>query len=359
MLVWLFDDSFIRLITFRAAMAGIAAFGVCLVLGPRVIAWLRLRKVGERIEKNDSRRLDELMAGKKGTPTMGGVFVVAAILLSLLLFGNLSNPVVVLLAFVLVALGAVGSVDDYLKLSGRSKTGMRMRTKLGLQVAVACAAGLALQVALMWTERDPGVASRFYILFDGHWDFGVFYWLFVMFVIVATTNAVNITDGLDGLAGGCLAISAFAYAVIAYLVGRVDFSQYLELPYVRSSAEVTVFYAAMLGATLGFLWFNSHPAQVFLGDSGSLPLGGALGLAACATKQEMLLLLVGGVFVIEAGSSLLQIVGFKLTGKRLFLIAPLHHHFQFKGLPESKITLRFWIVAAVMAVASLSLLKLK
>lgn len=359
MLLWLFDDAFIKLITFRAGMAGIVAFGTCLLLGPRAIAWLRARKVGERIEKDESRKLDSLMRGKKGTPTMGGVFVVAAILVSLALFANFTNPVVAILVFVLVALGAVGAADDYLKLSGRSKTGMRMKTKLGLQVLVAGVAGVALQAAFQWTERDPAVASRFYILFDGYWDLGPLYWMSVMFVIVATTNAVNITDGLDGLAGGCLAISTFAYAVIAYLVGRVDFSDYLGLPYVRSSAELTVFYAAMLGATLGFLWFNSHPAQVFLGDSGSLPLGGALGLAACATKQEMLLLLVGGVFVIEAGSSLVQIVGFKLTGKRLFLIAPLHHHFQFKGLPETKITLRFWIMAAVMAVASLSLLKLK
>jgi phospho-N-acetylmuramoyl-pentapeptide-transferase len=180
-----------------------------------------------------------------------------------------------------------------------------------------------------------------------------------MAVIVATTNAVNITDGLDGLAGGCLGISTFAYTVIAYVVSRVDYSKYLGLPYVSGSAEVTVFCAAMLGATLGFLWFNSHPAQVFMGDSGSLPLGGALGVIACATKQEMLLFLVGGVFVIEAGSSLLQILSFKTTGRRIFSIAPLHHHYQFQGLPESKITLRFWIVAAVLAVSSLALLKVR
>jgi phospho-N-acetylmuramoyl-pentapeptide-transferase len=180
---------------------------------------------------------------------------------------------------------------------------------------------------------------------------------FVMIVIVATTNAVNITDGLDGLAGGCLGISTFAYGIIAYIAGRSDYSKYVDIPYVHASAEVTVFCSAMLGATLGFLWFNSHPAQVFLGDSGSLPLGGALGLVACATKQELLLILVGGVFVIEAGSSLLQILSFKTTGRRLFLIAPLHHHFQFRGLPETKITMRFWIVAAVLAVSSLAILK--
>ncbi len=359
MLLWLFGDAFQEGITLRAALAGILAFGACILVGPRAIAWLRARKVGERIEKEDSRQLDSLMQGKKGTPTMGGVFVVAAILASLVLFGNFASPVTWVLAFVLAAMGGLGAADDYLKLSGRSRRGMRMFPKLVLQVVIASAAGIGLQLALLWTERDPGVASRFYILFDGYVDLGAFYWVFVMLVIVATTNAVNITDGLDGLAGGCLGISTFAYAVIAYLVGRVDFSHYLELPYVRASAELTVFCTAMLGATLGFLWFNSHPAQVFMGDSGSLPLGGALGVVACGTKQEMLLLLVGGVFVIEAMSSLLQILSFKFTGRRIFLIAPLHHHFQFRGLPETKITLRFWIVAAVMAVTSLALLKLR
>lgn len=358
MLLWIFGDAFREGITLRAAMAGAFAFAACLLLGPRVIRWLRARKVGEQTEKEDSRQLDAMMRAKKGTPTMGGVFIVAAILASALVFGNFSNPVIWVLVFTTAALGALGGVDDYLKLSGRSKTGMRMRTKFALQVAIGVAAGVGLHMALVRT--DPLVASRLYIPFDGHFDLGhvVFPW-FVMLVIVATTNAVNITDGLDGLAGGCLGISTFAYAVIAYVAGRTDFSRYLEMPYVSASAELTVFCTAMLGATVGFLWFNSHPAQVFMGDSGSLPLGGALGLVACATKQELLLFLVGGVFVIEAGSSLLQILSFKATGRRVFLIAPLHHHFQFRGMPEAKITLRFWIVAAVMAVASLSLLKLR
>lgn len=357
MLLWLLGEDFREGITLRAAMAGITAFATCLVLGPRVIAWLRARKVGERVEKEDSRRLDELMRQKKGTPTMGGVFIVAAILLSVLLFGNFANPALGVLLLVLVGLGAVGAADDYLKLSGRSRTGMRMRTKLLLQVAVSLAAGLGLMAALR--ASDPQAATKLFTPFGGSWDLGLFYPAFVALVLVATTNAVNITDGLDGLAGGCLGISTFAYAVIAYVVGRVDFSAYLELPYVKASAELPVFCTAMLGAVLGFLWFNSHPAQVFMGDSGSLPLGGALGLVACATKQELLLFLVGGVFVIEAFSSLLQILSYKATGRRVFLIAPLHHHFQFRGLPETKITLRFWIVAAVMAVSSLALLKIR
>lgn len=358
MLLWLFD-TIDKQFTLRAALAGMAAFAVTILLGPRVIAWLRARKVGERIEKNDSKQLDSMMAGKKGTPTMGGVFVVASILVSILIFGNLEHPVVWVFIFSMVSLGAVGAVDDWLKLSGRCKTGMRMRTKLFLQVAIGLAVGFGLMLALRAAEPDPAIATRFTIPFGGTWDLRWFYPLFVMLVLTATTNAVNITDGLDGLAGGCLGISAFAYAIIAYVVGRVDFSEYLHVACIRSGAELTVLASAMLGATLGFLWFNSHPAQVFLGDSGSLPLGGALGLVACATKQELLLFLVGGVFVIEAGSSLLQILSYKTTGKRIFLIAPLHHHFQFRGMPESKITLRFWIVAALMAVSSLALLRLR
>lgn len=357
MLLWLFPSGEAQ-ITLRAAFAGIVAFATTLLLGPRVIAWLRSRKVGERIEKDDCKKLDQLMQGKSGTPTMGGVFVVAAILASLGLFCDFANPVVWVLVFTLVTLGALGAVDDYLKLSGRRKGGMRMRTKFFLQIAISVAVGMILHMALVQT--DGNLASRLYFPFGGQINLGhILYPWFVMMVIVATTNAVNITDGLDGLAGGCLGISTFAYAAIAYIVSRSDYSKYLGLPHVSGSVEVTVFCAAMLGATLGFLWFNSHPAQVFLGDSGSLPLGGALGVVACATKQELLLFLVGGVFVIEAGSSLLQILGYKATGRRIFLIAPLHHHFQFRGLHESKITLRFWIVAAVLAVSSLALLKMR
>src|SRR5262245_55352264 len=357
MLHWLFISGDTHH-TLRAALAGIVAFGACILLGPRVIGWLRARKVGERIEKDDSKKLDALMQGKSGTPTMGGVFIVAAILASVSLFADLTNPVILVLLFTLFSLGALGATDDYLKLSGKRKGGMRMKTKFLLQMAISVAVGAFLHMALVRT--DGHLASRIYIPFCGSVNLGhLLYPWFVMMVIVATTNAVNITDGLDGLAGGCLGISTFAYALIAYVISRVDYSRYLGLPYVSGSAEVAVFCSAMLGATLGFLWFNSHPAQVFMGDSGSLPLGGALGVVACATKQELLLFLVGGVFVIEAGSSLLQILSFKATGRRIFLIAPLHHHFQFQGLHESKITLRFWIVAAVLAVSSLALLKVR
>lgn len=357
MLLHFFGGTFLKLITFRAALAGIAAFVASLLLGPRVIRWLRAKKIGEQTEKQDSRRLDQIMKDKKNTPTMGGVFLIAAILISVALFGNFSNPALWVFLGVLAGMGVLGAVDDWMKLTGLRRGGMRMSVKLGLQCVAGYAAGVLLLLVLL--RYDPVNATRVFIPFDGYVDLGWAYPLFVMLVVVSASNAVNITDGLDGLAGGCMAISSFAYAVIAYIVGRVDFTEYLQIAYVRTSAEMTVAATAMLGAALGFLWYNSHPAQVFMGDSGSLPLGAALGLVACATKQEMLLFLVGGVFVVEAFSSLLQIVVFKATGRRVFRIAPLHHHFQFGGMAETKITLRFWIVAVVLAVASLSLLKLR
>jgi len=357
MLLRLLDADILKLITPRAAMAGVGALVLCVLLGPRVIAWLRARKVGEKTEKGDSQRLDGMMSAKRNTPTMGGVFLCAAVLLAMALFGGTKSRIVPILGCAVTALCALGAADDWMKLSGRSRSGMPAYLKLLGQCAIGYGAGCWLYVALLRT--DPLQASLLHVPLVGTFDLGIAYPLFVMFVAVATSNAVNITDGLDGLAGGCLAMSFFAFAVIAYAAGRVDFSGYLGVPYVRASAEVTVFCTAALGATLGFLWFNSHPAQVFMGDSGSLPMGGALGLAACATKQEMLLVLVGGIFVAEAASSLVQILWFKATGRRVFKIAPLHHHFQFGGVPETKIVARFWICAAVCAVATLATLKLR
>ncbi len=357
MLLRLLDLDALLLITSRAAMAGVGALVCCVLLGPRVIAWLRARRMGERTEKGDSRRLDSIMSEKKNTPTMGGLFLCAALMFSVMLFTKPTRGVMPILGTTVLALCALGAIDDWMKLSGRSKTGMKSYVKLLGQAIVGYVAGCWLYWVLLRT--DPSQASIVHIPLVGSYDLGIFYPLFVMLVTVSTSNAVNITDGLDGLAGGCLSMSFFTFALIAYAAGRVDFSQYLGIPHVRASAEVTVFCTAALGASLGFLWFNSHPAQVFMGDSGSLPMGGALGLAACATKQEMLLIAVGGVFVVEAASSLLQILWFKWTGKRIFRIAPLHHHFQFGGMPETKIVTRFWICAAVLAVAALGTLKLR
>lgn len=357
MLARLIHGEFFQMITSRAAMAGLGAFALCVLTGGRVIAWLKRHKLGEKTEKGDSRVLDGIMKQKRETPTMGGVFLTLAMLAAVVLFGRFADKTLYILTGTTVALCALGCVDDWMKLSGRSKTGMRDRTKLIGQVVIGYAAGLALFFVLM--KVDPDKATKVFVPFLGAFDLGAWYPAFVMLVVVATSNAVNITDGLDGLAGGCLAISTLAYTVVAYVVSRVDFSRYLGVPYVPAGAESTIFCAAMLGATLGFLWYNAHPAQVFMGDSGSLPMGGALGLIACITKQEALLFFVGGVFVIEAASSLIQIAWFKLTGRRVFKIAPLHHHFQFGGMPETKITQRFWIGAAVLAVMSLVTLKIR
>lgn len=296
------------------------------------------------------------MASKKGTPTMGGVFLVAAVVGAVLIFCDLSRAMVWVLVASLVAFCLLGAVDDWLKWRGRG--GIRMFPKLLAQCVVALGVGTVMTLAML--ERDGPDATQLFVPFLGVVaDLGPAYPIFAMITIVACCNAVNITDGLDGLAGGCLVIAFMAYTVIAYAVGRVDFSAYLNIPYMRSSAELAVAATALLGATLGFLWYNAHPAQIFMGDSGSQPLGAALGIIALVTKQEFLLFLVGGVFVMEAFSSLSQIVSYKLFRRRLWRCAPLHHHFQFKGMPETKIVVRIWIVAAVLAVASLATLKLQ
>jgi phospho-N-acetylmuramoyl-pentapeptide-transferase len=345
-------------ITTRGALAAVCAFTLALVLGPRVIRFLRRRKLGDPVAKQESARLDALMASKRDTPTMGGVFLVAAVIGALLVFGDLRQIVVWILVATLAGFGALGAVDDWMKWRRRPAGGLRMAPKFLIQAVMALAAGTALTLALI--ERDGPQATRIFVPFVGDvLDLGPWFPIFAMFTILACCNAVNITDGLDGLAGGCLAIAFMAYAVIAYVVGRSDFSAYLNVPYMRSSAELAVAATALLGATLGFLWFNAHPAQIFMGDSGSQPLGAALGLIALATRQELLLLLVGGVFVLEAFSSLSQIFCFKLTGRRIWRCAPIHHHFQFAGVPETRIVQRLWIVAAVLAVASLATLKLQ
>lgn len=357
MLLKIIHDGFFKLITFRAALSSLLAFLFCILLGPRIIKFLKGRKIGEQIEKRDSERLDQIMYSKKDTPTMGGIFIVSAIVISIILCANFDNRANYILLFVLLSLCLIGAYDDLLKLKKISKTGMPMWIKMGWQVIIGAMAGLAITHLLI--AKDGEYATKIYFpLIDYYLDLGKIYPFFVMFVIVSCSNAVNITDGLDGLTAGCLVIASLAYAIIAYIAGRIDFTAYLHIPYIRTSAEMSVFAATTAGACLGFLWFNCYPAQIFMGDAGSLPLGGALGLIACITKQEFLMFLVGGIFVIEVLSSLLQILSFKLFRRRIFLIAPLHHHYQFKGLSETKITLRFWIIAALLALASFAMLKL-
>jgi UDP-N-acetylmuramyl pentapeptide phosphotransferase/UDP-N-acetylglucosamine-1-phosphate transferase len=472
--------------TVRAGAAALTGFFFCLLVGPRVIDWLRILKVGQYIKKDYVADLHELHKGKTGTPTMGGVLIIISTLVSLLLWSNLVNRLLLIVTGVLVMLGVVGFIDDFIKLRRHHNDGLSARAKMVGQILTGLALGLVLyffpvtvgtsfikadhitdwqglvyQLKAHPNEAQPAAAARILerlspilrqrllnmdseaaldkksrllllaelnavlddpTLFDAaSWkntplngeslpliqkgvdklatreltalnrclveaafpgsiakgaknlhtkveipgfkglfiSLGPLYILFVALIIVCTSNAVNLTDGLDGLAAGAASISLLAFTGIAYIVSRVDWSEYLYVIYVPEASELTVFGGAMLGTGLGFLWFNSHPAEVFMGDTGSLALGGVIGTMAILTKQELLLPVVAGLFVIEALSVVIQVASFKLTGKRVFRMAPLHHHFELKGWSETKVTIRFWIIAILFALMSLGTLKLR
>ncbi|MDJ0722402.1 MAG: phospho-N-acetylmuramoyl-pentapeptide-transferase [Desulfobacterales bacterium] len=340
-----------RYITFRTIYASLTAFLICFVLGPWVIKRLRRLQVGQFIRDDGP----ETHFKKSGTPTMGGVLIIGAIVAATLLWANLTNFYVWIALGVLVATGLIGFIDDYrMQIKKRSK-GLGAREKFLLQCMVALACGLLLYFY-------PGFSTRVTVPFlkNVQPDLGWGYILFTMLVIVGASNAVNLTDGLDGLAIGPLAIVAATYMVFAYVTGHVKFAQYLQINYVAGVGEIAVFCGAMVGAGLGFLWFNAYPAQVFMGDVGSLSLGSAIGAIAIITKQEILLVLVGGLFVIETLSVIFQVGYFKLTGgKRIFRMAPLHHHFELKGWAEPKVIVRFWIIAIALALVAMSTLKLR
>ena len=340
-----------RYITFRTIYASLTAFLICFLLGPWVIKRLRRLQVGQFIREDGP----ETHFKKSGTPTMGGVLIIGAIVAATLLWANLTNFYVWIALLVLVATGLIGFVDDYrMQVKKRSK-GLGAREKFFLQCIVALSCGLMLYFY-------PGFSTRVTVPFlkNVQPDLGWGYILFTMLVIVGASNAVNLTDGLDGLAIGPLAIVAATYMVFAYVTGHVKFAQYLQINYVAGVGEIAVFCGAMVGAGLGFLWFNAYPAQVFMGDVGSLSLGSAIGAIAIITKQEILLVLVGGLFVIETLSVIFQVGYFKLTGgKRIFRMAPLHHHFELKGWAEPKVIVRFWIIAIALALVAMSTLKLR
>jgi phospho-N-acetylmuramoyl-pentapeptide-transferase len=472
--------------TVRAGGAALTGFVLCLLLGPTVIRWLQSLKIGQFIRKEHVADLHELHKGKSGTPTMGGALVIVATVLSLMLWARWDNRLLYVAVAVFVSLGAVGFLDDYIKLRRKHNDGLSARAKFTGQIFVGLILGIylvvnpitvretvlsirdvhdwpalvrafveqhegdadtagkqvwerldvsmqghlraaaerglvsdgmrrglvlelnrairggSLFVAEAWAERplaeeayefvargedklDVGERERLNRLlveasFPGALDstagnlhtqvevpgfrrflipLGIFYALFVLIIIVASSNAVNLTDGLDGLAIGASIVSLLAYTAIAYIISRADWSDYLYLVYVPEAAELTVFGAALIGTGLGFLWYNSHPAEVFMGDTGSLGLGGALGTMAVLTKQELLLLIVGGLFVMEALSVIIQVGSYKLRGKRVFRMAPLHHHFELLGWSESKVTVRFWIISILFALMSLATLKLR
>jgi phospho-N-acetylmuramoyl-pentapeptide-transferase len=347
-----------RYITFRALMATITALVICWLMGPLVIRVLTALKIGQPIRTaTEVRQLSDLHGKKTGTPTMGGALVILAVFVATLLWAIPTNLYVWLCLTTMLFLGVVGFTDDYEKVVKKNSKGISPRMKMAGQLLVALLVGLVLA----W---DPSYATReLYVPFYKKAviaDMGLFLFLpFAWLVMAGSSNAVNLTDGLDGLAIGCTVSVAAVYVIIAYLGGNQIYATYLQIPHVAKASELTVLCAALMGAALGFLWFNCHPAKVFMGDTGSLAIGGLLGVMALCTKHEFLLVIVGGIFVIEAVSVILQVASFKLTGKRIFAMAPLHHHFELKGWTETTVVVRFWILSLLFALFGLVSLKLR
>ena len=357
-----------RYLTFRTAFATLTALLIGLVVGPYVIQKLREFQIGQYIREEGPQAHQK----KAGTPTMGGVLISISVLLPTLLWADLSNPLVWMAVLAMLAFAGIGFADDYIKVAHKRNLGLTSRAKLGLQMLVSALIG----GALMYLQAEGNYSTRLVVPFLKRFrpDLVItslqhvphLYYLsflpflvFTVLVIVGSSNAVNLTDGLDGLAIGCTIIAAGALTVLTYVSGHVVFSDYLELQRMPLAGELTVFCGAMVGASIGFLWYNAHPAEVFMGDVGSLALGGAIGTIAVIIKQELLLPFIGGIFVLEAASVILQVGSYKLRKKRIFKMAPLHHHFELMGWSESKVIVRFWIGALVFALFALTTLKLR
>lgn len=339
-----------RYITFRTIYASLTAFLICFFMGPWVIRKLSELQIGQYIQKDGPERHHK----KAGTPTMGGLLIIFSITISVFLWTDLSNLFVWIVLLALVGYGAIGFIDDYAMLVKKRNKGLSARNKFLLQL------GLSITIGLL-VFLSPNFSTKVTIpFFKSSPDFKWGYIIFAAFVIVGTSNAVNLTDGLDGLAIGPLIIVGATYMVFAYVAGNVKIAEYLQINYVPGTGEIAILCGALAGAGLGFLWFNTYPAQIFMGDVGSLSLGGTIGAIAVITKQEILLVIVGGLFVVETLSVIFQVGFFKLTkGKRIFRMAPLHHHFELKGWPEPKVIVRFWIIAIALALISMSTLKIR
>ncbi len=339
-----------RYITFRAILAILTALVICFFCGPWVIRKLQQLQVKQYIRDDGP----SAHLAKEGTPTMGGALILSAIFISVFFWADLTNFYIWVIMLVTAGFGLIGFADDYRKLTRKNSKGLSMREKMVYQIVVAVVASLLLYY---YPTFKTSVSVPFFK--DVAPDLGGFYILLAIFVIVGTSNAVNLTDGLDGLAIGPVLISAGTFMVLAYLVGHVKIASYLQIPYVSGSGELAIFCGAMVGASMGFLWYNTYPAQVFMGDTGSVALGAALGSAAVITKQEILLAIVGGLFVLETLSVVFQVASYKLRRKRIFRMAPLHHHFELKGWAEPKVIVRFWIITFFLALLALSTLKLR
>ncbi len=351
------DISFLNIfnyITFRTGAAIFTSFFLTLLIGPAVVRKLRSYKI-QQVERSYG---PASHLSKSGTPTMGGILIFLSLIVSVLLWGRLDNNYIWLLLFTTVSLGFAGVLDDYTKLVKKNPEGMKSSVKLAIQLftAVVVVGYLALNPpnAQYATSLIIPYMSKMFV------DLSVFYFAFAMLVVVGTSNATNLTDGLDGLASGCMVFTAVTYGIFAYVAGNVNFADYLKIIYVPGAGEITVFMGALIGACMGFLWFNAYPAQVFMGDTSSLFLGGVIGTAALCVKQELLLPIAGGLFLVETLSVMLQMTYFKAThGKRLFKMAPIHHHFELLGIPEPKVIVRFWIVGVVLMLIALASLKIR
>src|SRR5438034_1212489 len=346
-------------VTFRAVASAVTAFALSLVFGNFIIRKLISLKIGQPIRSvEEVRRLAELHGGKQGTPTMGGVLVIGAVFLASVLWARPDNRFVWLVLFSMLYLGALGFADDYLKVAKKKSAGVSGRIKLVFQIALALIVTAVFLTSPLLEVQARSLYVPFFkspVVTNMSW----FTLLFFALVIVGSSNAVNLTDGLDGLAIGCTVTVAFDYALLTYVAGNFRIAEYLQVPFYPFTGELTVVCASLIGAGLGFLWFNCHPAKVFMGDTGSLAIGGMMGVIAICCKQELLLAVVGGVFVIEAVSVILQVISFKTTGRRIFVMSPLHHHFELTGWKENTVIVRFWILSIIFALLGLATLKLR
>lgn len=339
-------------LTFRAIVSTLTALTVSLYFGPKLIRALQRMQIGQTVRDDGP----ESHLSKSGTPTMGGILILGSIVFSVLLWGDLSNHYVAVVLFVVVSFGLIGFVDDYRKVIRKDSKGLIARWKYFWQTVV----GLGTAIFLYAMAQEPNeTALLIPFIKDVMPQLGLLYVLLTYFVIVGTSNAVNLTDGLDGLAIVPVVLVAGAFAVFAYVTGNVNFSQYLNIPYIPQTSELVVVCTAIVGAGLGFLWFNTYPAQVFMGDVGSLALGATLGVIAVLVRQELVLFIMGGVFVIETLSVILQVGSYKLRGQRIFRMAPIHHHYELKGWPEPRVIVRFWIVSLMLVLVGLATLKLR
>ncbi len=343
-----------RYITFRTAFAALTALLISFILGPWLIERMRRIKLGQYI-REEGPKSHQL---KAGTPTMGGILINVAIVIPTILWADILNPYIWIILFVTFAYATIGFVDDYRKLVRKRNLGLTAKEKFTAQFGVALLAGMAIAY-LPSIHNNYSTVLTFPFMARFVLNLGVLYIPFIMIIMVGASNAVNLTDGLDGLAIGSTLIVAATYAVLTYAAGHFRIADYLRIAWVPQTGELAVFCGAMVGASLGFLWFNAHPAEIFMGDVGSLALGGAIGCLAVMIKQELLLVLVGGLFVIEALSVIIQVASFKLTGRRVFKMSPIHHHFELSGWRETKVVVRFWIIAIMFAMLSLATLKLR